>query len=31
MVFRVADTDKLISVLKDNGLEPISSENLGIR
>ena len=31
MVFRVADTDKLISFLKDNGLEPISSENLGIR
>ena len=31
MVFRVADTDKLISVLKDNGLEPISSETLGIR
>ena len=31
MVFRVADTDKLISVLKDNGLEPISSEDLGIR
>lgn len=31
MVFRVADTDKLISVLKDNGVEPISGENLGIR
>lgn len=31
MVFRVADTDKLISILKGNGLEPISSENLGIR
>ena len=31
LAFRGADTDKLISVLKDNGLEPISSENLGIR
>lgn len=31
MVFRVADTDKLISVLKDNDVEPISGENLGIR
>lgn len=31
MVFRVADTEKLIAVLKDNGMEPISGENLGIR
>ncbi len=31
MVFRVADTEKLIAVLKDNGVEPISGENLGIR
>lgn len=31
MVFRVADTEKLLAVLKDNGLEPISHENLGIR
>lgn len=31
MVFRVADTEKLIAVLKANGVEPISGENLGIR
>ena len=31
MVFRVADTEKLVSVLKANGVEPISGENLGIR
>lgn len=31
MVFRVADTEKLIAVLKTNGVEPISGENLGIR
>ena len=31
MVFRVADTEKLITVLKANGVEPISGENLGIR
>lgn len=31
MIFRVADTEKLIAVLKDNGVEPISGENLGIR
>ena len=31
MVFRVADTEKFIAVLKDNGVEPISGENLGIR
>ena len=31
MVFRVAETEKLIAVLKDNGVEPISGENLGIR
>ena len=31
MVFRVADTEKLIAVLKANGVEPISGANLGIR
>ena len=31
MIFRVADTEKLIAVLKDNGVEPISGVNLGIR
>ena len=31
MVFRVADTEKLAAVLKANGVEPISGENLGIR
>ena len=31
MVFRVADTEKLVAVLKANGVEPISGENLGIR
>ena len=31
MVFRVDDTEKLIAVLKANGVEPISGENLGIR
>ena len=31
MVFRVADTEKLISVLKANGVAPISGANLGIR
>ena len=31
MVFRVSDTEKLIAVLKANGVEPISGENLGIR
>ena len=31
MVFRVGDTEKLLTVLKSNGVEPISSENLGIR
>lgn len=31
MVFRVADTEKLIAVLKANDVEPISGENLGIR
>ena len=31
MVFRVTDTDRLLSALKSNGVEPISSENLGIR
>lgn len=31
MVFRVGDTEKLVAVLKSNGVEPISSENLGIR
>ena len=31
MVFRVADTEKLIAVLRANNVEPISGENLGIR
>ena len=31
MVFRVADTEKLVAVLKANGVEPISGANLGIR
>ena len=31
MVFRVGDTEKLLTVLKSKGVEPISSENLGIR
>ena len=31
MVFRVADPEKLIAVLKANGVEPISGKNLGIR
>ena len=31
MVFRVADTEKLIAVLRANNVEPISGENLGFR
>ena len=30
MIFRVTDPDKLVNLLKSNGIEPISAESLGI-
>ena len=31
MIFRVADTDKLVALLQANGYEPSSAESLGVR